>query len=129
MIRARNRGDSRRRLRLRSLAGRWCLAAAVGGLAGAVSLYRADPVYADTVKAAFCNPYTTLSCPTCPSKPSANATACAILSSLAWGVCSSPWFSDCFRTNINCNAAYNCKSGKVIGPCPDGMLGDYQACQ
>ena len=115
--------------RLRGTAGRWCLAAAVSGLAGTVSLYNAAMAH-DTKIFSYCKKYATPSCSSCPKNaPNTSTTACSQwLNGWKWGVCTFTFSSTtCYSQNMGCSDLLECKTGTPIGACDGG--GVFNQCR
>lgn len=116
--------------RLRSVAGRWCMTAAVTGLTGGVMLYKATKAYAGNAYQ-YCSASKTPACTSCPKNPtSTTTTACSqFLNGWKWGVCSSAWFSSstCSAQNTSCVWEILCKANKQTGyQCTGG--GQFDRC-
>jgi len=103
---------------LGSTAGRWCLAAAVSGLAAIISLYGRGVAHARGAPSE-CGRAMNTPCTVCTSP---SGSACSKLSGWKWGRCQiAPFsFSTCSQQTYFCTSRFDCATGNPTGTCSGG---------
>jgi hypothetical protein len=130
MTRERYHKGARGQSRLWSATGRWCLSAAVSGIAGTLSLLNAALGKDEPLLNHYCEKSATPPCSSCPKTPTTSSTACSsYLNGWNWGICVST-DSDvaCTKTDASCTYVVMCKANHLTGDTCSGG-GTWTRCQ